>query len=109
MTAYLPNLKKGHFYKMRIPQYVLDILENVKPTQGHDIGRFGLDTYRLRGVNPVRPGYGIKADMEKLGAWVERYGADFEIIYFCDTPKNYYGIFKMTDPVAHGLEKVGLL
>lgn len=100
VIAYLPN-KEGNYKPTRIPDYIRSILENV--THEYDY------TYRLNGVNSVRPAYGIEADLQKLETWVKRYFADFEIKVIHKETKNYYGIFFMTDPVCNQLEKVGLL
>lgn len=121
MTVYLPN-KKGAYRETRIPNYILEILENVRPCKGVEIGHYGLYTYFLRGVNPIRPCYGIPNDLRRLEAWAKRYHADFKIMYepgfrvtptgyvrINSQPKNYYGIFQLTDPVAHQLEKAGVL
>jgi len=98
--AYLPN-KQGNYKPVKIPAYIRSILENV-----HNVGDY---TYCLNGVNPIRPGYGIEADLKQLETWAKRYFADFKIKHINTSPKNYYGIFEMTDPVAHQLEKVGIL
>ena len=98
--TYLPN-KNGDFKRVKLPEYLLDILENVTNES--------LETYRLQGVNSIRPGYGVRSDIRKLEAWVTRFWSSFELLYVNESPKNYYGIFRMTDPVAHALEKCGLL
>jgi hypothetical protein len=100
IIAYLPN-KEGNYKPVKVPQYIQNILENV--THEYDY------TYHLNGVNAVRPAYGIEADLNKLEAWVKRYFADFTIKAIHKEPKNYYGVFEMTDPVCYQLEKVGLL
>lgn len=96
----LPN-KQGDYRPVVVPQYVITILENVRNQYDY--------TYKLYGTSPQRPGYGINADLERLGAWVKRYHADFVIKVVSKERKHYYGIFEMTDPVALQLKKVGLL
>lgn len=100
MIAYLPN-KQGHYKPVRVPQYIQDILKNV--TNEYDY------TWRLRGVNSVRPAYGIEADLSKLEKWAKRYHSDFEIKRINKQRRNYYGLFFMSDPIVYQLEKVGLL
>lgn len=87
--------------KPNIPQYIRDIFENVTHT--------GVYEYQLRGVNQYRPSYGIYADMEKIKAWAERHGAEVCNIRYITRTNNYMAIFEMTDPVAHALEKAGVL
>lgn len=98
--VYLPN-KDGAYHSVRVPQYVKDILANVKPMYDY--------TYRLTGVNPQRPGYGIKEDLAKLEAWVTRFHSDFKVKRVNEDRKNYFGVFEMTDPVAHQLENARLI
>lgn len=100
IIAYLPN-KEGNYKPVRVSNYICSILKNV--THMYDY------TYRLNGVNSVRHAYGIEADLNKLSTWAKRYFSDFEIKCVCKQPKNYYGVFFMTDPVCFQLEKVGLL
>jgi hypothetical protein len=100
VIALLPN-KDGNYHPTRVPAYILSILENV--THEYDY------IYRLNGVNAVRPAYGIESDLQRLEKWVKRYYADFEIKRINKSPKNYYGIFLMTDPVCFQLEKAGIL
>jgi hypothetical protein len=66
-------------------------------------------TYRLTGVNFVRPGYGIRDDLAKLEAWATRFHSDFTVKKVVEERKNYYGVFEMTDPVAHQLENARLI
>ena len=106
--ANLPN-SKGHYVKTRVPQYVLNILENVRPAMPYEIGRWGLDVFVLQGVNPIRPDYGVPDDLDKLEKWVMRYHADFKTIYINRARKHYYGAFVLTDPVQLQLQKAGLL
>lgn len=98
--VYLPN-KDGAFRSVRVPQYVKDILANVKPLYDY--------TYQLTGVNPIRPGYGIRDDLDKLEAWVKRFHSDFKVTKVVEQRKNYYGVFEMTDPIAHQLENARLI
>ena len=100
IIAMLPD-REGNYKPTKIPNYISAILKNV--THEYDY------TYRLNGVNPMRPTYGIEADLNKLGTWAKRYYADFEVKAIHKFHKNYYGIFFMTDPVCLQLEKVGLL
>ncbi|MEG1083999.1 MAG: hypothetical protein RSE04_06115 [Hydrogenoanaerobacterium sp.] len=100
ITVSLPN-KQGVYRPVVVPEYILDILENVSNQC--------LYTYKLFGVNPQRLNYGIRLDLEKLEAWAKRYGSNFEIKSIREETNNHYGIFKMTDPVASQLEKVGLI
>lgn len=100
VIAYLPN-KQGNYVPTKVPAYIQAILPQVKTMYDY--------TYKLVGVNPQRPGYGIRTDLCALEAWVKRYFADFTIKAVHEERKNYYGVFEMTDPVALQLEKVGLL
>lgn len=89
--------------EIKIPKYVQEIIKNVKCPDATDAYRF-----RLVGVNPSRPSYGIYADMEKLKKWAERYYAECTVIRYNTTPKNYYVEFKLTDPVAYAFEQLGI-
>jgi hypothetical protein len=86
---------------MRVPKYIKAIAENIRC-----IGHL---TYRLKGVNPVRPAYGIEADIMALEKWATRNYADFKVIKINKQPKHYYAVFEMTDPVAQALEREGYL
>lgn len=96
----LPN-KNGNYKQVKLPNYIVEILKNVRNVSDY--------TFRLSGVNPVRPAYGVEADLKKLEKWAKRYYADFKILKINSAPKNYYGLFFMTDPVCHQLEKIGYL
>lgn len=89
--------------KITFPKYIEKIVENVKAPDSTEAYRF-----RLIGVNPSRPSYGIYADMEKLKKWAERHYAECEVIRYNTTPKNYYVEFKLTDPVAYAFEQLGI-
>jgi len=84
-----------------IPKYIIKILENVCA--------IGLYEYKLIGVNPVRPEYGITTDLKKLQEWAKRYFSDMTIKKVNKEKKNYYGIFELTDPIVLQLEKSGIL
>ncbi len=98
--AFLPD-KNGNYKETTVPKYILNILENVYNQYDY--------IFKLRGVNPVRPAYGIEADLLKLEKWAKRYHSDFTIKHIHEERKNYYGLFELTDPVAFQLEKAGLL
>ena len=107
--VYLPN-KHGAYHSVRVPQYVKDILANVKHLYDY--------TYKLTGVNPVRPGYGIEDDLKKLEAWVAGYHSDFAVKKLNGHNRRRRGVdffittsalFEMTDPVAHQLENARLI
>lgn len=100
VIVYLPN-KKGQYNPVTVPFHIIKILEHVVRKYNY--------TYKLIGVNPQRPGYGIRADLSVLEAWVTKYYADFDVKEVHEERNNYYGIFEMTDPVAQQLEKAGLL
>lgn len=68
-TIYLPN-KEGNYKPVKLPKYIQSILENVKNEYDY--------TFRLKGVNSVRPAYGIESDLQKLEQWAKRYHADME-------------------------------
>lgn len=106
---WLPN-KRGNPVETVIPKYIYEILMRRKGSV--DVPRLrqiGSYRYRLYGYNPQRPSYGIRADIEKFGAWTARYFSPIEDIVFHEERKNYYVDFTLYDPVSHQLEKHGLI
>lgn len=99
-TVYLPN-KGGEYVPVRIPKYIQEILSHTKNDS--------LYTYKVVGVNPVRPGYGVQPDGAKLAKWASRYHSESNVVRVNEERKNYYCLVEITDPIANQLEKAGWL
>lgn len=109
IVLYLPN-KKGNQKPEIIPKYIEDILiRRIKEKDVPRIVEVGCYRYRIYGYNPVRPGYGVRADIEKLNKWCSRYFCPIENIKIHEERKNYYVEFSLYDPMAQQFEKHGLI
>lgn len=100
-TVYLPN-REGHYKPVKLPKYIQDILSHTRNTNEEY-------TYKIVGVNPVRPAYGVEPDAEKLVKWASRYHSETKVKRISKQKKDYYATVWLTDPIANQLEKAGWL
>lgn len=109
IILFLPN-KNGNFVETIIPKYIEEILmRRIRDKDVPRIVEIGAYRYRIYGYNPVRPAYGIEADIEKLNKWTSRYFCPIEDIKYHTEKKNYYVDFTLYDPMAQQFEKHGLI
>lgn len=109
ITLFLPN-KNGNHIETAVPKYIEEILfQRVKDNNIPRIIETGPYRYRIYGYNPIRPGYGVQADIEKLNKWVSRYFCPIEDIKIHEERKNYYVDFTLYDPMAQQFERRGLI
>lgn len=110
MIAYLPD-KFGAYQEIQIPKYILEILTRVRNKYDY--------TYRLSAKYVHGRNGCLTQDMSRLKSWAERYHAEVtikeEFMPWRTRSDKHSGknvpfiIFEMTDPVAHALERLGLL
>lgn len=109
IELYLPD-KKGNHKPTVIPEYIEEILfRRIKDKDVPRMVEIGPYRYRIYGYNPVRPGYGIRADIEKLNKWTSHYFCPIEDIKIHEERNHYYVDFSLYDPMAQQLEKHGLI
>lgn len=109
IILYLPN-KHGNHKETVVPKYIEEILfRRIKNETVPRIRLIGPYRFRMNGYNPQRPGYGLRADIERLNIWTSRYFSPLEDIVFHEEKKNYYVEFTLYDPMAQQFERHGLI
>lgn len=109
----LPN-RNGDWDLVRLPDYVRNAILRRDSSGAYCSRIYKTNSpyiYKIYGTNPNRKDYGLVHDFTKLQKWIKLKWSytTCELKDIHREPKNYWITFELSDPLALGFEKSGLI